>query len=126
MIEPVKSATVYPIPAIPGVMYCRKETGGALGRRLITLLFAGWAPHDSVFVAEEPLSLMGHRPEPAQAFLEGFPDGGCALSLPANNGDLFSCLYAVSSLPRAQINPASSRAMLTTTLALGLPFWRSR
>jgi hypothetical protein len=26
--------------------------GGALGRRLITLLCADWVPHDSVFVAE--------------------------------------------------------------------------
>ena len=65
-------------------MYCRKETGGAVGRRLITLLFAGWVPHDSVFVAEEPLSLIGRWQEPAHANSEGFPDRGRALSLPAN------------------------------------------
>ena len=59
-------------------MYCRKETGGAFGRRLITLLFAGWLPHDTVFVAEAPLSLIGRWPEPAQALHEGFPDRGCA------------------------------------------------
>ncbi len=62
-------------------MYYRQEKDGALGRRLITLLCVGWLPHDSVFVAEAPLSLIGHRTEPAQAFFEGFPDRGCVLLL---------------------------------------------
>lgn len=63
--------------------------GGVLGRRLSTLLCAGWVPHDSVFVAEVPLSLFGHRLVPAQAFSEGFPDRDRAFSFPANLVDSF-------------------------------------
>jgi len=63
-------------------MFCRKETDGALGRRLITLLCVGWLPHDIVFVAEAPLSLIGHSDTAAQAFAEDFPDRGRVL-LPA-------------------------------------------
>lgn len=87
-------------------MNCRKEAGGALGRRLITLLFAGWVPHDSVFVTEEPLSLIGHRPEPAQAILEDFPDRGCALLLACKYVFAFAFLFSTRKMPLCVFKPA--------------------
>jgi hypothetical protein len=59
--------------------------GGALGRRLITLLFAGWVPHDIVFVAEVPLSLIGRGLFSLPKLFAGiFLTVAAPFSLPAN------------------------------------------
>jgi hypothetical protein len=56
MIEPVNTQKpLFPacrVAELPRVMFCGKEKAEHFGRRLITLLCAGWVPHDIVFVAE--------------------------------------------------------------------------
>ena len=70
MIELVKLATAF--PCFFKANDYRQESGGAIGRRLITLLCAGWVPHDSVFVAEVPLSGNGRDYFSCPMFLRGF------------------------------------------------------
>jgi len=94
-----------------------------------------------VFVAEVPQSTIGHSGIAAQAHGEGFPDRGCVLLLACKYvvayllgrlaafsfyQKLSLYLYSSTSLPSAQIKPASSRATLVITFPLGLPFMYSR
>ena len=85
MIEPCQQAKPIHPQSFRGGYVLQEGEGGALGRRLITLLFADWVPHDIVFVAEVPLSLSGRGPYslPKQ-FARVFLTVAAPFSLPAN------------------------------------------
>ena len=94
-------------------------------RRLISLIFAGWLPHDNRFVGELPCSRV-----------EGHSVAGCLIGAPRILPPLSvllptHCVFMVppfwvdyccgKACPIAQMKPVSSRAMAVQTFCFSLP-----
>jgi len=97
----------------------------AVYRRLISLICAGWLPHDNRFVGELPRSKFeGH---PVAGRLVGLPRILPPLPLLLPTHCIMSSMpYALTVegdtvCPIAQINPASSRAMAVQACTFNLP-----